>query len=223
MPAAVARVPGGSAGSLHRHFRLAGAGSICPASVNSTPLGRLHSLAARVGIDRFPGRRAGLGRTGRSGRLVAAVRSGGLIGGYRRLLTAEAGHLVAALAMAGVGRRHSRGGRLCRGLLLPAQTWVLAAADSYAHFATLPIGLWTLAALIELAERSLPTASLAETQHRRTSHRPESAGVPSKRSATPPVPRGRALVIRVRAQSNPAGNRIVGFDSLGQDLEVRPQ
>ena len=48
-------------------------------------------------------------------------------------------------------------------LLLPSQSWVLAAADSYAHFATLPVGLWTLAALIELAERSLPTASLRRT------------------------------------------------------------
>jgi hypothetical protein len=37
---------------------------------------------------------------------------------------------------------------------------VLPAADSYAHYATLPVGLWTLAALIELAERSLPSASL---------------------------------------------------------------
>ena len=37
-------------------------------------------------------------------------------------------------------------------LLMPAQSWVLAAADSYAHFATLPVGLWTLAALIELGE-----------------------------------------------------------------------
>jgi hypothetical protein len=45
-------------------------------------------------------------------------------------------------------------------LLLPAQAWVLPAADSYAHYATLPVGLWTLAALIELAERSLPSASL---------------------------------------------------------------
>ena len=46
-------------------------------------------------------------------------------------------------------------------LLLPVQSWVLGAADSYAHFATLPVGLWTLAALVELAQRSLPTAALA--------------------------------------------------------------
>ena len=46
-------------------------------------------------------------------------------------------------------------------LLLPPAGWVLPAADSYAHYATLPIGLWTLAALIELAQRSLPVAGLA--------------------------------------------------------------
>ena len=45
------------------------------------------------------------------------------------------------------------------------QTWVLGAADSYAHFATLPIGLWALAAFIELAERSLPVASLVRPDH----------------------------------------------------------
>jgi len=48
-------------------------------------------------------------------------------------------------------------------LLLPAQGWVLLAADSYAHYVTLPVGLWTLAALIELAERSLPAASLRQS------------------------------------------------------------
>jgi len=45
--------------------------------------------------------------------------------------------------------------------LLPPAGWVLPAADSYAHYVTLPVGLWTLAALIELAERSLPVADPA--------------------------------------------------------------
>ena len=48
-------------------------------------------------------------------------------------------------------------------LLLPPAGWVLPAADSYAHYATLPVGLWTLAALVELAQRSLPVARLAAT------------------------------------------------------------
>ncbi|MBV8608950.1 MAG: hypothetical protein JO034_16015, partial [Singulisphaera sp.] len=45
-------------------------------------------------------------------------------------------------------------------LAMPPQTWVLSAADGYAHYATLPIGLLALAALVELGERSLPTATL---------------------------------------------------------------
>ena len=84
----------------------------------------------------------------------------GAIAGYGRLLTAEGGHLVAAVAMAGVGAGLVAAAAYAVVLLLPVQTWVLGAADSYAHFATLPIGLWALAAFIELAERSLPTASL---------------------------------------------------------------
>ena len=34
------------------------------------------------------------------------------------------------------------------------------AADAYAHYVTLPVSLWTLAAAIILAERSLPSAPL---------------------------------------------------------------
>ena len=68
-----------------------------------------------------------------------------------RLLAAEGGHLVAALAMAGVAAGVLSAVAYAIVLLLPAQSWVLNAADSYAHFLTLPVGLWTLAALIELA------------------------------------------------------------------------
>ena len=88
---------------------------------------------------------------------------GGFSAGYQRLLKAEAGHLIATLAMAGVAAAMLAGSAYAVVLLMPAQTWVLAAADSYSHFATLPIGLWTLAALIELTERSLPTAARAES------------------------------------------------------------
>ena len=52
-------------------------------------------------------------------------------------------------------------------LSLPTSTWALAAADSYAHYGTLPVGLVLLAALVELGERSLPMAMAA---------RPEEAG-----------------------------------------------
>ncbi|MFI5456813.1 MAG: hypothetical protein ACHRXM_15305 [Isosphaerales bacterium] len=87
----------------------------------------------------------------------------GSIAGYRRLLATEGGHLVAALAMAGVAAGVLAAAVYTVVLLLPAQGWVLGAADSYAHYATLPVGLWTLAALIELAQRSLPSASLRQS------------------------------------------------------------
>ena len=92
----------------------------------------------------------------------------GAIAGYGRLLGAEGGHLVAVVAIAGLGSGLVAAAAYAVVLLLPVQTWVLGAADSYAHFATLPIGLWTLAAFIELAERSLPIASLVRPTTRRT-------------------------------------------------------
>jgi hypothetical protein len=93
---------------------------------------------------------------------------GGAFAGYRRLLAAEGGHLVAAVAMAGVATGLGAAAAYAVVLLLPVQSWVLAAADSYAHFVTLPVGLWTLAAIIELAQRSLPIASLAQSASRNT-------------------------------------------------------
>jgi hypothetical protein len=92
----------------------------------------------------------------------------GAIAGYGRLLAAEGGHLVAVVAIAGLGSGLVAAAAYAVVLLLPVQTWVLGAADSYAHFATLPIGLWTLAAFIELAERALPIASLVRPTTRRT-------------------------------------------------------
>ena len=81
-------------------------------------------------------------------------------------LTAEGGHLVAVTAMAAVATGVGTAAAYAVVLLLPVQSWVLPAADGYAHFATLPVGLWTLAALIELAQRSLPVASLARPMSR---------------------------------------------------------
>ncbi len=73
-------------------------------------------------------------------------------------------------------------------LLLPAQAWVLNAADSYAHFLTLPVGLWTLAALIELAQRSLPTAVPAHAADRGAVAKEEATRqLPSLLDAYPPV------------------------------------
>jgi hypothetical protein len=84
------------------------------------------------------------------------------VGGFKRLLQKQAGHLIAAFAMSGVAACLLAGIVYPIVLLLPPAGWVLPAADSYAHYATLPVGLWTLAALIELAEHSLPAARLVE-------------------------------------------------------------
>ena len=84
----------------------------------------------------------------------------GSVVGFRRLLTYHAGHMVVVLAMACAATAFLAGSVYALLLLLPSQSWVLSAADAYSHYVTLPIGLWTLAAVITLAERSLPTASV---------------------------------------------------------------
>jgi len=95
----------------------------------------------------------------------AVVWSRGSIGealrGYVRLIAAEGGRLVAVLAISGVVAGVAAGLTYIAVLSLPTATWLLNAADGYAHYATLPVGLWALAALVELGERSLPEATLA--------------------------------------------------------------
>jgi hypothetical protein len=93
----------------------------------------------------------------------------GAVAGYRRLLASQGGYLVAAVLMAGTAAGLLAAAVYSIVLLLPSQSWVLFAADSYAHYATLPVGLWTLAALIELGERSLPVARVARSKADETS------------------------------------------------------
>ncbi len=85
--------------------------------------------------------------------------TGAAILGYGRLLRAEGGHLVALLT----GSTLAAGGVSALAyaivLSLPAQAWVLSAADSYAHYATLPIGLVLASALVELGRRASPQTS----------------------------------------------------------------
>jgi hypothetical protein len=90
----------------------------------------------------------------------------GSLVGFKRLLTAHGGHLVVVMAMAATAAALLAGPVYAILLLLPSQNWVLGAADSYAHYVTLPVGLWVLAAVVTLAERSLPSAEL----HRFTGH-----------------------------------------------------
>jgi hypothetical protein len=89
---------------------------------------------------------------------------GDALKGYRRLLSAEGGHLVAAVAAGGLAAGGLSAIAYMLVLSLPASTWALNAADSYAHYATLPVGLLLAASLIELGERSLPLATLVRSE-----------------------------------------------------------
>jgi hypothetical protein len=86
----------------------------------------------------------------------------GAFRGYRRLLATEGGAVLAVLVWSGLVGGLLSAVAYFLVLSLPTQTWVLAAADGYAHYGTLPVGLLALAALVELGERSLPAASLAD-------------------------------------------------------------
>ncbi len=88
---------------------------------------------------------------------------GDALKGYHRLLSAEGGHLVAAVAAGGLAAGALSAVAYMLVLSLPASTWALNAADSYAHYGTLPVGLILAAALIELGERSLPPATLVKS------------------------------------------------------------
>ena len=130
---------------------------------------------------------AGLGLVGAVAWTRGTIK--GAIAGFRRVLAAEGGHLVAVAAMAAVATGVGAAAAYAVVLLLPVQSWVLAAADGYAHFATLPVGLWTLAALIELAQRSLPVASLVAAHEssctRGTRWRQRTGTTPYPHVATP--------------------------------------
>ncbi len=74
--------------------------------------------------------------------------------GYGRMLRAEGGRLVSLLAATGLAAGGLSALAYLVVLSLPSQSWVLAAADSYAHFATLPVGMVLVSALVELGGRS---------------------------------------------------------------------
>ncbi|MDR3622138.1 MAG: hypothetical protein P4L85_22500 [Paludisphaera borealis] len=131
-----------------------------PSKVLATTVGRYIRWQLGWGLVDLQG--ASLVLVGAVG--VIAWSRGSLAGtfhGYRRLLARETGRLVVVLAVAGLGCAAAAGTTYLLVFLLPPAGWVLAAADSYAHYATMPIGLWTLSALVTLAERSLPIAAAA--------------------------------------------------------------
>ncbi|CAN5814717.1 hypothetical protein BH23PLA1_BH23PLA1_17180 [soil metagenome] len=85
----------------------------------------------------------------------AVARSDGTWGGalrvYGRLLRFEGGRMVALLLLGGLAAGALAGSAYVIVLSLPSQPWVLTAADAYSHYATLPIGLVILSALVQLA------------------------------------------------------------------------
>ena len=46
-------------------------------------------------------------------------------------------------------------------LAMPPRLWTLSAADSYAQYGSILIGLWMVAGYVELGRRALPTARVA--------------------------------------------------------------
>jgi hypothetical protein len=159
--ATIALVPGASLACLAAlPARYIGTGALLafvhvPKFVNGAPLSVYRRLAwglvSMQGVALVTVGVAGAVAWSR-GSMASAIR------GYVRMLWAEGGHLVAALALGCVAAGSASALAYALVLSLPRQPWVLTAADSYAHYATLPVGLITLAALVELGERSLPLA-----------------------------------------------------------------
>ncbi len=89
---------------------------------------------------------------------------GSVVKGYWRLLRDEGGNLVGLLIAGGLLAASLTSVAYFLMLSMPTQSWVLAAADSYAHYATLPVGLMMLAGLVDLGERSLLPARLASVE-----------------------------------------------------------
>ena len=131
-----------------------------PATIGATVLGALFRWQLSWGLADVQG--AALVTLGLAGAVAWSRGSPtSAVQRYLRLLTAEGGHLVALVALAGLAAGGGAALAYLMVLSLPASPWVLAAADGYAHYATLPVGLFLLAALVELGERTLPRAKLA--------------------------------------------------------------
>jgi hypothetical protein len=127
--------------------------------ISATVLGSLARWQLSWGLADVQG--AALAMLGLAGAVAWSRGSpGSVVQGYLRLLAAGGGQLVFLVALAGLAAGGGAALAYLMVLSLPASPWVLAAADGYAHYATLPVGLLLLAALVELGERTLPTAKL---------------------------------------------------------------
>ncbi len=127
-----------------------------PTSVGATSLGR--SIRWQLGWGLVDLQGASLVVLGSVG-VVAWSRGsiGDALRGFKRLLEDQAGHLIVALAMAGVAAGLLVGLVYPLVLLLPPAGRSLPAADSYAHYVTLPVGLWTLAARLSWPNAHFPS------------------------------------------------------------------
>ena len=81
--------------------------------------------------------------------------------GFARLLAQDGARLVVALGLSAVAAGLLSSLAYALILSLPGAPWVLGAADSYAHYATLPVGLITFAVLVELGGRSVVVPAAA--------------------------------------------------------------
>ena len=138
------------------------ASSYLPTSVGSTPAGAWLRWLLGRGLTDIQG--AGLVLCGIVG-VVAWTRGSAFeaIVGFVRLLRAEGARLVVILGLAGLAAGFCAALTYPIVLSLPPAFWLLNAADAYAHLATMAVGLYTLSALVALAERSLPQAAAAES------------------------------------------------------------
>lgn len=85
---------------------------------------------------------------------------GGTVRGYLRVLRAEGARLCVMFALAGLFAGVFSAASYFVVLSFPASPWLINAADSYAHYFSLPAGLWLLSVFVELGERALPEATL---------------------------------------------------------------
>ncbi len=139
-----------------------------PTSAGTTALGRYTRWQLSWGLADLQG--VALITAGLAGSVAWSRGSWrGAIQGYLRLLAQEGGRLTALLAWSGLAAGFLSSLAYLLLLSMPTQTWVLAAADSYSHYATLPIGLFCLAGFVELGERSLPVATPASEPEPSTS------------------------------------------------------